>query len=277
MSGRRSRSRSRSPRRERRDRSRSRERSRSPRRDRDRRDRSRSKSPRRDRSRSRSPVLRGKRSKIVYCGNLRVDTSFSDLKKLFEQHGEVTKIDLKDGFAFVFMAAEEQAESAIRKFDRYTYEGRMLRCEFARGDGAVKVRENVRKEKALANPTDTLFVVGFDSKTTERDLRKAFEVHGEISDVQIKKNFAFVQFANVPAAQSAYNVMDGSVLNDRQLTVEFRASPGGKRPRSPSPYRRRSRSRSPESRRRRSPSPRRSPRYNSSRRSRSRSRSRGRY
>ena len=53
-------------------------------------------------------------------------------------------------------------------------------------------------------PTSTLFVVNFDvERTTERDLEKVFEEFGKLKRVQIKRNYAFIQFDTVEQASDA--------------------------------------------------------------------------
>jgi hypothetical protein len=43
-------------------------------------------------------------------------------------------------------------------------------------------------------PTTTLFVVNFDaSRTRTRDLERMYEKYGDLTRVEIKKNYAFVQ------------------------------------------------------------------------------------
>ena len=72
------------------------------------------------------------------------------------------------------------------------------------GDGSIKRREEERKEVAKARPSKTLFVVNFDpAGTRTRDLEKHFEPYGKLVRVQIRKNFAFVQYETQEEATKA--------------------------------------------------------------------------
>jgi RNA recognition motif-containing protein len=76
----------------------------------------------------------------LYVGNLPYSTSEDDLRTLFAQAGTVTSVSLiKDrdtgrskGFAFVEMAAQDQAENAIRMFNGYRMDNRELTVNMAR-------------------------------------------------------------------------------------------------------------------------------------------------
>jgi hypothetical protein len=58
-------------------------------------------------------------------------------------------------------------------------QGRRLRVEFAKNDANVRAREGARR--AAAEPNKTLFVAGFDPRTTRtRDVEKAFEGFGRL-------------------------------------------------------------------------------------------------
>ena len=70
------------------------------------------------------------------------------------------------------------------------------------GDGDVKRREDLRRRQT--KPTTTLFVVNFDvENTVERDLERHFEQFGKLTRVQIKRNYAFIQYDDVEAATAA--------------------------------------------------------------------------
>lgn len=76
----------------------------------------------------------------IYVGNLPKTTDEETVKKLFEEHGEVTEIKLlKDqysnelrGFGFVTMPSKEAAQKAIQEVNDYELEGRTLIVNEAR-------------------------------------------------------------------------------------------------------------------------------------------------
>jgi cold-inducible RNA-binding protein len=75
----------------------------------------------------------------IFCGNLPFQSSKDDVRALFAPHGEVTDVHVvidretgrSRGFAFVEMATEEQAKSAIEALDRRTVDGRSLKVNEA--------------------------------------------------------------------------------------------------------------------------------------------------
>jgi hypothetical protein len=78
-------------------------------------------------------------------------------------------------------------------------------------DGEVRRREDLRRRQM--KPTTTLFVVNFDvERTRERDLERHFEEYGRLKRVQIKRNYAFIQYETVEQATDALKNTNGSHL-----------------------------------------------------------------
>ncbi|CAD7699714.1 unnamed protein product [Ostreobium quekettii] len=208
----------------------------------------------------------------VFCGNFEYDAQARDIEKLFDKYGPIERIDMKTGFAFVYMEDKRDADDAIRALDRkeFGYKRRRLRVEWAKADGSIKAREDVRRKNA--HPSDTLFVVNFDvHQTREQDIEYHFEPYGRLLRVQIKRNYAFVQFETVEQAAEALKRTHGTEMMGRPLTVEFVANEDPYMMRRSPPRKGRDRSYSPAYKRGRSRS--RSPRRSPRRRYRSRSRS----
>lgn len=79
------------------------------------------------------------------------------------------------------------------------------------GDGEVRRREDLRRRQT--KPTTTLFIVNFDvDKTRERDLEKHFEPFGKLRRVQIKRNYAFIQYEDVDQSADALKACNGTCL-----------------------------------------------------------------
>eukprot|EP00587_Corethron_hystrix_P017034 CAMPEP_0113326550 /NCGR_PEP_ID=MMETSP0010_2-20120614/18598_1 /TAXON_ID=216773 ORGANISM="Corethron hystrix, Strain 308" /NCGR_SAMPLE_ID=MMETSP0010_2 /ASSEMBLY_ACC=CAM_ASM_000155 /LENGTH=249 /DNA_ID=CAMNT_0000186923 /DNA_START=799 /DNA_END=1546 /DNA_ORIENTATION=+ /assembly_acc=CAM_ASM_000155 len=105
----------------------------------------------------------------------------------------------------------------IRHFDRVS---KQLRAEFARGDGRVKRKEDIRR--ANIRPSETLFVVNFNERTTKReDLEMLFSNYGTIIRIDMKRNYAFVQFSSVHESKQAKEATDGGKLDEAIITVEY--------------------------------------------------------
>eukprot|EP00980_Cylindrotheca_fusiformis_P007009 scaffold1474_cov132-Cylindrotheca_fusiformis.AAC.5 len=95
-----------------------------------------------------------------------------------------------------------------------------LRVEFARGDGRIKRKEEDRRKHM--QPSETLFVVNFQEETTKReDLQMLFEPFGELVRIDMKRNYAFVQFRTVAEATKAKETTNGGKLDQSVLTVEY--------------------------------------------------------
>jgi len=98
-----------------------------------------------------------------------------------------------------------------------------VRAEYARGDGRVKRKEDKRRERI--EPNETLFVVNFNEDTTKReDLDMLFRPYGDIKRIEMKRNYAFVQFANVDQASRAKEATNGGKLDESVINVEYVAS-----------------------------------------------------
>ncbi|XP_010444302.1 PREDICTED: serine/arginine-rich splicing factor RS41 isoform X2 [Camelina sativa] len=195
--------------------------------------------------------------KPVFCGNFEYDAREGDLERLFRKYGKVERVDMKAGFAFVYMEDERDAEDAIRALDRYEYgrTGRRLRVEWTKNDRVAAGRSGggSRRSSSSMRPSKTLFVINFDAQGTRtRDLERHFEPYGKIVNVRIRRNFAFIQYESQEDATRALESTNSSKLMDNVISVEYAKKDDDARGNGYSPERRRDRS---PDRRRRSPSP----------------------
>lgn len=70
--------------------------------------------------------------------------------------------------------------------------------------GGSRRPESSRKPAANTKPSKTLFVINFDPvHTRTRDIERYFEPYGRISNVRIRRNFAFVQYESEDDASRA--------------------------------------------------------------------------
>lgn len=215
--------------------------------------------------------------KAIFCGNFDYEARQSDLERLFRKYGKVDRVDMKSGFAFVYMEDDRDAEDAIRGLDRYEYgrKGRRLRVEWTKQERVTRRPESTKKSLTNSRPSKTLFVINFDPyHTRTRDLERHFDPYGKIMNVRIRRNFAFIQYESQEDATKAIEATNMSKLMDRVISVEYAIkddddrrnghspdrgrdrSPGRRgheRGRSPSPYRKERGS--PDYGRGRSPSP----------------------
>ncbi|CAN6976803.1 unnamed protein product [Brassica oleracea var. botrytis] len=191
----------------------------------------------------------------VFCGNFEYDAREGDLERLFRRYGKVDRVDMKAGFAFVYMENERDAEDAIRALDRYEYgrKGRRLRVEWTKNERGAPTRSSGSRRSSSLRPSKTLFVINFDAESTRtRDLERHFEPYGKIVNVRIRRNFAFIQYELQEDATRALDATNSSKLMDKVISVEYAMKDDDARGNGYSPERRRDRS---PDRRRRSPSP----------------------
>ncbi|XP_049850390.1 uncharacterized protein LOC126322570 isoform X2 [Schistocerca gregaria] len=119
------------------------------------------------------------------------------------------------------MSSQEALDSACVDLKGLEMGGHVLKFEPAKGNGAVKRREQARRERSLT-PNNTLFVVNFDPQTsTEQTLRDEFGKYGMVKQLQINKNYCFVHFNTTEEAERALNALHGSTLGGRQIIVEY--------------------------------------------------------
>ncbi|XP_044505924.1 serine/arginine-rich splicing factor RS40-like isoform X2 [Mangifera indica] len=192
----------------------------------------------------------------IFCGNFEYDARQSDLERLFRRYGKVDRVDMKSGFAFIYMEDERDAEDAIRGLDRTEFgrKGRRLRVEWTKHERGIRRPGGSRRPSSNTKPSKTLFVINFDPyHTRTRDLERHFEAYGKIVSVRIRRNFAFVQYEAQDDATRALDATNMSKLMDRVISVEYAVRDDDDRRNGNSPDR--SRDRSPNRGRRRSPSP----------------------
>ncbi|KAL0913338.1 hypothetical protein M5K25_016789 [Dendrobium thyrsiflorum] len=160
----------------------------------------------------------------IFCGNVEYDARQSEIERLFSRYGRVDRVDMKSGFAFVYMEDERDAEDAIRGLDRREFgkQGRRLRVEWTKQERGGRRSVSSRRSSANSRPSKTLFVINFDPiNTRTRDLERHFEPYGKLVNVRIRRNFAFIQFESQEDATKALEATNLSKLIDRVITVEY--------------------------------------------------------
>lgn len=165
------------------------------------------------------------------------------------------------GFAFIYMEDERDAEDAIRRLDRTEFgrKGRRIRVEWTKQERGGRRASSPRRSSANTRPSKTLFVINFDpTNTRPKDIERHFDPYGRISNVRIRRNFAFVQYELQEDATRALEATHGSKLMDRVISVEYAVRDDDDRKNGYSSPDRRGREMSPDRRgngRGRSPSP----------------------
>ncbi|CAL9147367.1 unnamed protein product [Musa hybrid cultivar] len=90
----------------------------------------------------------------IFCGNFEYDAHQSELERLFGRYWKVDRVDMKSGFAFIYMDDERDAGDAIQALDRTEFgrHGRWLRIEWTKH---VVVGRSGSSRRSLANMTHT--------------------------------------------------------------------------------------------------------------------------
>jgi RNA recognition motif-containing protein len=84
----------------------------------------------------------------------------------------------------------------------------------------VKKIEDERRKNIT--PSETLFVVNFHEVTTKKeDLELLFEKYGKLVRIDLKRNYAFVQYSTVEEATKAKEATNGGRLDQSILSVEY--------------------------------------------------------
>ncbi|XP_076261467.1 spen family transcriptional repressor split ends isoform X4 [Rhynchophorus ferrugineus] len=152
-----------------------------------------------------------KATRTLFIGNLEKDVTASDLRKHFDQFGEIIEIDIKkqgavSSYAFCQYADIVSVVKAIRKMD-----GEHL------GNNRVKLGFG----KSMAY--NCVWVDGIIDTVTEKNLRVQFEHFGTITMMMIdrEKGQALVSYDNVAQAQQAVAKMRGFMMKGQKLQVDF--------------------------------------------------------
>ncbi len=120
-----------------------------------------------------------------------------DIRTLIGAHATVLGVDLKDRFAFVQVPSKSAAKDCISALHKTDFRNKVISIEIASGRGYVKRREQQRRDKAVSVPNKTIFVAKLNFGTSEAVLRAAFAKFGEITRLEVKRNFGFVAFEDI--------------------------------------------------------------------------------
>jgi len=85
------------------------------------------------------------------------------------------------------------------------------------------------REKERIVTSSKLFVGGLAWATTDETLKQAFSAHGEVSEARVVKDretgrsrgFGFVTFESSESAQAAKNALNNSLVDGRNIRVDF--------------------------------------------------------
>ncbi|KAI0563533.1 TIA1 cytotoxic granule-associated RNA binding protein [Gracilaria domingensis] len=172
-----------------------------------------------------TPALAAQTS--LFVGNLDPRVYRQLLHEVFSLAGPVTQCHVvfdkntgvSSGFGFVDYADHATAQAAMEKFRGRSMYGKLLTIDWARPTGPA----------AESAAQHCLFVGNLSSDVTDEQLVSAFSQFGEVTSAKCAKDpitgktqgFAFVSFKEKNEAHSAMDSMNGQVLNNRPLRVDW--------------------------------------------------------
>ncbi|XP_031634650.1 RNA-binding protein spenito-like, partial [Contarinia nasturtii] len=154
-------------------------------------------------------------TRTLFAGNLEINISEEELRRIFGKYGTLEDIDIKrpppdsgNAFAFVRFHNLDMAHRAKVELSGQ-YIGK-LQCKI----GYAKVK-----------PTTRIWVGGLGSWTSHTQLEREFDRFGVIKKIEYQKGDiqAYILYESIEAAQAAVNEMRGFALGgpDRRLRTDF--------------------------------------------------------
>ncbi|KAH6934452.1 hypothetical protein HPB50_024524 [Hyalomma asiaticum] len=152
-----------------------------------------------------------KATRTLFIGNLEKDITTAELRKHFDQFGDIIEIDIKkqgsaSSYAFIQYADIASVVKAMRKLD-----GENL--------GANRIKLGFGKSM----PTMCVWLDGVSESISDKFLSRTFGRYGPVSFAVIdrERGHALVYFESLECAQHAVAEMRGRVLNGKKLQVDF--------------------------------------------------------
>lgn len=152
-----------------------------------------------------------KATRTLFIGNLEKDITASDLRKHFDQFGEIIEIDIKkqgavSSYAFCQYSDIVSVVKAIRSMDGEHLGNNRIKLGFGK-----------------SMPTNCVWVDGVTEGVTEKYLMMQFDPFGSITQVIIdrEKGQALIFYDQALCAQSAVIKMRGAPLRGRKMQVDF--------------------------------------------------------
>uniref|UniRef100_A0A674I650 RNA-binding protein 14 n=1 Tax=Terrapene triunguis TaxID=2587831 RepID=A0A674I650_9SAUR len=140
----------------------------------------------------------------IFVGGVSPSVTVDELKKLFEQYGQVNECDILKNFAFVHMEKEDEAHKAISELHKQEFYGAHLTVEYA----TSKIRNATK-----------IYVGNVSSKATTAQIKELFEKFGKVVECDIVKNYAFVHMAKEREAMDAILNLNDMPLEDQKIFV----------------------------------------------------------
>lgn len=130
-------------------------------------------------------------------------------------------------YGFVTFGSAEELQDACSNVNGSFWHGRRITCiPRAADESRSKPRQH---RNSPQGPTNQLFVGNIPYETTDAELNRLFRGVDNLRDVRVAvdrttgwpRGFAHADFTTVEAASEAKRKLDGAVLGDRKLRIDF--------------------------------------------------------
>jgi len=152
-------------------------------------------------------------TKALFVGGLTPDVTQEEIKNAFSAHGTVSKVELKESFAYVYMTSGGTVAHDKMNDTRLGASQRRIRVEWAR---SIAHGRNEPK-----TPNTTLYIADYDPELTPDDLTTMFKAYGNIVRITPCKKFTFIQFEKIEDAIRAHDELQNKTIGTRTITVQY--------------------------------------------------------
>ncbi|GER33307.1 RNA-binding protein [Striga asiatica] len=166
----------------------------------------------------------------VFVGNLPYDVDSETLAQLFGQAGvvEVAEViykrqaDQSRGFGFVTMSTVEEAEKALKMFNRYDLNGRVLTVT-----KATKKDSRPERVPRTYHSSFRLYVTNLPWQVDDARLGQFFSKHCKVVEARViydintsrSRGFGFVTMSSEKELNDAIAALDGQDLDGRAIRI----------------------------------------------------------
>ncbi|XP_070152806.1 protein split ends isoform X3 [Polyergus mexicanus] len=152
-----------------------------------------------------------KATRTLFIGNLEKDVTASELRKHFEQFGEIIEIDIK-----------KQGAVSSYAFCQYSDIGSVVKAMRSM-DGEHLGANRIKLGFGKSMPTPCVWVDGIGDCTSEKFLNIHFGTFGPTTQIVVdrERGHALVFFDQISCAQAAVKEMRGITVRGRRLQIDF--------------------------------------------------------
>lgn len=162
---------------------------------------------------------RRQRQREIRIRGLPEDVSEGDVRGLFEEFGEITKIKITERAAFVRFTTQEATDAAEAGVNDTEFEGATLDVYAFRpqpvDDSEPRTRRRRRRQRAPS--PFTVFIGNIGREVTGEDIEGFFD---GVVDVRLRGRFGFVKFGDEAGAAAAV-ARNGAEIKGYSMVVEL--------------------------------------------------------